>query len=72
LEVISLSDPNLDYFEVLPQHKKMISTLAWSLYKIRITEEEIDKIQRRIVNPNYDVSKELKNVPKIESEKNSH
>lgn len=55
LEVISLSAPNLDYFEVLPQHKKMISTLAWSLYKIRITEDEINEIQRRepFVNFNY-------------------
>lgn len=55
MEVILLPDPNLGYFEVLPQHKKRISTLAWSLYKIRITEEEIDEMQRRepFVNFNY-------------------
>lgn len=54
-EKILLPPPPEEYFEVLPQHKKMISTLAWSLYKIRITEEEIDDLQRRepFVNFNY-------------------
>lgn len=63
-EKILLPPPLEEYFEVLPQHKKMIGTHVWSLYKIQITEEEIDDLQRRepFVNFNYRQAEFLRKI----------
>jgi len=44
-----------DYFQLLPQHRKMIKNYLKSFYKLEISEDELDKIQRKepFVNFNF-------------------
>ncbi len=38
-----------DHFQLLPQHKKLIVDHLKSLYRIDISENEVDEIQREAI-----------------------
>ena len=53
-----------DHFQLLPQHKKMIIDRLKSFYKLDISEDEIDEIQREepFVNFNYRQAELLRRI----------